>query len=217
MKKEIRVLIADDHPIFRRGLRMVIEEDPLLKVVAEAGDGESALERIRELQPEVVVLDVNMPPPDGLAIARRLREQRLLVHPILLTMHNDEALLNAAIDTNVKGFVVKDGAPNEIVGCIKAVAAGQSFFSPTLSDHLLARRNRAGGLAAQSESASDLTTAERRILSLVAEAKTNKEIAGELFISVRTVEHHRSNICAKLGLAGKNALLTFAFTHKSEL
>jgi DNA-binding NarL/FixJ family response regulator len=217
MKKEIRVLIADDHPIFRRGLRLVIEADPLLRVVAEAEDGESALSCIRELQPDVAVLDIDMPPPDGLAIARELREQRLPVEIIFLTMHNDEALLNAALDAGVKGFIVKDGAANELIACIKAVAAGQNFVSPTLSGHLLKRRSRADTLAALSPSINHLTASERRVLLLVAESMTNKEIAEKMFISVRTVEHHRSNICAKLGLTGKNALLTFALTHKSEL
>ena len=217
MQKEIRILIADDHPIFRRGLRAMIEADPLLKVVAEADDGQSALARIRELQPDVVVLDIDMPPPDGLAVARQLQEQRLAVAAIFLTMHKDEAMLNAALDVGVKGFIVKDGAATEIVGCIKAVAAGQSFFSPTLSGHLLSRRNQADSLASQSTSLNSLTTSERRVLLLVAESKSNKEIAEKMFISVRTVERHRSNICDKLGLTGRNALLTFALAHKSEL
>lgn len=217
MSREIRIVIADDHPIFRRGLRTVVESDPLLKVVAEADDGESALARIVELQPDVAVLDINMPPPDGLAVARRLREGRVAAEVVFLTMHSDEALLDAALDLGVKGFVVKDGAAGEVVGCVKAVAAGRSFFSPTLSGHLLARRERAESPVEQTSAVSGLTAAERRVLRLLAESKTSQEIAGELFLSVRTVEHHRSNICAKLGLTGRNALLTFALTHKAEL
>jgi DNA-binding NarL/FixJ family response regulator len=213
MKKEIRVLIADDHPIFRRGLRMVIDADPLLKVVAEADDGESALACIRELQPEVAVLDIDMPSPDGLAIARELRQQRSAVEIIFLTMHNDEATLHAALDAGAKGFIIKDGAVNELAACVKAVAAGQNFVSPTLSNHLLKRRNRPD----TQSPLNDLTAAERRVLLLVAESLPNKEIAEKMFISVRTVQHHRAHICTKLGLTGLNALLTFALTHKSEL
>jgi DNA-binding NarL/FixJ family response regulator len=209
MSKEITIVIADDHPIVRQGLRTMIEADPLLRVLAEADNGETALASIVELQPDVVVLDINMPPPDGLAVARQLRQQQLSVEIIFLTMHQDEALLNAAVDLGVKGFIVKDAAVNEIVGCIKAVAAGQSFFSPALTGQLVTKR--------QGSPLKNLTTSELRVLTLVAEAKTNKEIAELMFISVRTVEHHRSNICTKLGLTGKNALLTFALTHKSEL
>jgi DNA-binding NarL/FixJ family response regulator len=190
---------------------MAIEADPLLHVVAEAGDGESALACILELQPDVVVLDINMPPPDGLAIARDLQERQLPVKTIFLTMHKDPSLLNIALDIGVKGFLVKDAAANEIVSCIKAIAAGESYLSPALSSHLLNRRNRTA------PSLANLTASERRVLQLVAESRTNKEIAAELFISIRTVEHHRSNICAKLGLTGKNTLLSFALTHKSEL
>ena len=217
MSEEITVLIADDHPIFRRGLRMIIESDPALKVVAEANDGAEALSGIEQLQPDVAVLDMDMPPPDGLSVARHIREQRWPVTSVFLTMHKDAAVFNAALDAGVRGYVVKDSAANEIVGCVKSVAAGHSFFSPALSGHLLTRRERADEFARQTPSIDELTASERRVLGMIAEAKSNKEIAETLFISIRTVEHHRSNICAKLGLTGKNALLTFALTHKTEL
>lgn len=217
MKKQINVLIADDHPIFRSGLRLMIEADALLKVSGEAEDGESALACIRTLQPDVAVLDIDMPPPDGMAVARRVQEERLPVELIFLTMHNEEEFLNAALDAGVKGFIVKDGAANELNACIKAVAVGRNFISPTLSGHLLKRRSKPDTPTAERSVINVLTTAERRVLLLISESMTNKEIAEKMFISVRTVEHHRSNICAKLNLTGKNALLTFALTHKSQL
>ena len=189
---------------------MVIEADRKLRVVAEAEDGESALAGIRKLQPDVAVLDIDMPPPDGFTVAHQVLEERLPIEIIFLTMHKERTLFEAALDAGVKGFVVKDGAANEIVGCIKAVAAGQSFFSPALSGHLLSKREQASQL-------DNLSSSERRVLLLVAESMSNKQIAEKMFISVRTVEHHRSNICAKLGLTGKNALLSFALTYKSEL
>jgi len=217
MKKQINVLIADDHPIFRNGLRSMIEADALLKVVGEAEDGESALACIREFQPDVAVLDIDMPPPDGLAVARQVQQESLPVQTIFLTMHNEEELLNAALDAGVKGFIVKDGAANELTACIKAVAAGKNFISPTLSGHLLKRRSQPDTPFAETAALNVLTAAERHVLFLVSESMSSKEIAAKMFISIRTVEHHRSNICAKLDLTGKNALLSFALTHKSEL
>jgi len=211
---ELHIVIADDHPIFRRGLRMVIEADPHLKVVAEAEDGAAALAEVQRLRPQVAVLDMDMPQMDGMAVVREIREQRLPVAVAFLTMHKDEATFNAALDLGVKGYVVKDGAANEIIGCIKAVAAGQSFLSPVLSGHLL---NRTTPGARRPSALDTLTQSERRVLRLIAAGKINNEIAEELFVSVRTVEHHRSNICSKLGLNGKHALLTFALTHKAEI
>lgn len=217
MRKEINVLIADDHPIFRNGLRLMIEADARLKIAGEAEDGESALACIRALQPDVAVLDIDMPPPDGMAVARQVHAERLPVEIIFLTMHNEEELLNAALDAGVKGFIVKDGAANELNACIKAVAAGRNFISPTLSGHLVKRRSKPDTPAVPSPAIKNLTAAERHVLLLISESMSTKQIAEKMYISVRTVEHHRSNICAKLNLSGKNALLTFALTHKFQL
>ena len=207
--KEIRILIADDHPIFRRGLRAVVESDAELNVVAEVDNGAEALREIEALEPDVAVLDVNMPQADGLTVAKTIQAKNLPTVPVFLTMHTDEAIFNAAIDADVKGFVIKDGAANDIITCIKSVVAGQSFFSSTLSQFLLNRHLR------PKSPLEKLTASERRVLRLVANGKTTKEIADELFVSPRTVEHHRANISAKLDLSGKNALLTFALTNKS--
>lgn len=215
MKPEITVLIADDHPIFRRGLRQIIETDPGIRIVAEADDGETALALLQETAPQVAVIDVDMPNCDGFEVMKRLHTKRLPVAAIFLTMHRDERIFNKALDAGVMGYVLKDSAITEIVAGIKAVAAGQNYVSPALSTSLLKRVARAS--TPQPAGLNDLTPTERRVLKLIAEYKTSKEIAAELFISVRTVEHHRANISAKLELKGSHALLKFALDHHSQL
>ena len=214
---EIRVLIADDHPIFRKGLRSTIEADSRLKVVAEAEDGDAALQQIEAFNPEVVVLDMEMPNKDGFEVMRTIAKRKLSVAVIFLTMYKDERFFNAALDLGVMGYVLKDSAVNDIVVSIKAVAAGQNFISPQLSTYLLSRRARAASLIEQKPSLKNLTPAERQVLRLISANRTNKEIANELYISIRTVEKHRANVCEKLELHGSHALLSFALEHKSEL
>jgi len=211
MSEEISLLIADDHPIFRRGLRAVIESSKVLKIVAEADDGEAALREIERLEPDIAVLDSDMPKMDGLTVARMIQQKNLPTLAVFLTMHKDEAIFNAAIDADVKGFVIKDSAATDIITCIREVAAGRRFFSHELSEFLLTRRAR------QNSPLESLTVSERRVLRLIAAGKTTKEIAEELFISPRTVDHHRANISSKLDLKGKNALLTFALTNKKNI
>src|SRR5581483_198220 len=217
MKDEIRIIIADDHPIFRRGLRAVIEGDPALKVIDEADDGESTLEKIKLSRPDVAVLDVNMPGVNGFEVVRRIQQQRLTVNVIFLTMHKDEDMFNAAMDLGIKGYVLKDSAVTEVVGAIKAVAAGKPFISPILSEFLLDRSTRATSLVEKTPGIKDLTPTERRILKMVADYKTSKEIADILCSHPRTVDNHRTNICQKLELRGSRSLLKFAQEHKSEL
>ena len=217
MKTETNILIADDHPIFRKGLRQVIEAEAGLHVVAEAGEGIAALEQIRQLQPDVAVLDIHMPKMSGFDLVQALKERAIEVAVIFLTMHKAEDVFNAAMDLGVKGYVLKESAVTDIVGCIRAVAAGQPFISPQLSSFLLNRRARSAALRQAKPSLADLTPTERRVLRMLADYKTSKQIADELFIHPRTVDNHRANICAKLGLHGSHALLRFAVEHKSEI
>lgn len=217
MNDLIRILIADDHPVFRQGLRQIIETDPQLKVSAEAADGEQALARLQDTPVDVAMLDLTMPLKDGFAVARAARELRLAVPLVFLTMHKDEHYLHAALDLGVRGYVLKDSAITEIVSCLKAVVAGQDYISPALSSYLIRRSNRAASLAAAKPALEQLTPAERRVLKLIAEGQTSRTIAAELGIGIRTVEHHRNNIATKLELHGSHALIKFALQHQAEL
>jgi len=217
MKNELRIVIADDHPIVRHGLREMIEEDSSLRVVGEAGDGVKALAQIEQLKPDVAVLDIDMPKMDGLAVAREIKKRGILVQVVLLTIHREEALFQEALDIGVKGYVLKDSATTDIIASIKSAAQGQPFISPQLSAFLLKRRARSDVLAAEKSGLGALTPMEHRILRLIADDKTSKDIAAQLFISYRTVETHRTNICRKLELKGNLALIKFALAHKSEL
>lgn len=217
LKSEIRIVIADDHPVFRRGLAMMVAADATLQVVADAADGIQALARIQETRPDIAILDVNMPGQSGMDVLRELQRLNLPVRVIFLTMHRDEAMLNTALDLGARGYLLKESTVEEIVACIKAVAAGQDFISPSLATFLINRSRRMAALVQTTPTINHLTPAERRVLKLIADNQTSREIAAQLFISVRTVERHRENICTKLELHGSNALLKFALAHKEQL
>lgn len=215
--KRPKILIVDDHPLFRAGLRQVIAGEPHFELTGETGDGEDALRWIQEHKPDVAVLDLKLPGLTGLEIARRLQAAHSPVRVIILTMHNEEEIVNRALDSGVMGFVLKENAVGEIVKAIEAVAAGRHYFSPSVSNHLVRRRHRAESLAKEKPGLDDLTKAELRILKLICQKKTSREIGAELFISPRTVEAHRANICAKLNLHGSHSLLQFALENRSLL
>jgi DNA-binding NarL/FixJ family response regulator len=216
--EEIRILIADDHPVVRKGLRFSIEEDPALKVVAEASDGEMALAMIKKLSPHIVVLDIDMPKLDGIGVAREIARQKLDAKIIFLTFHADEDLFRTAMDLGSKGYILKDSASQEIVAGVHAVASGRPYISSAITAGLLQpRETPEAGL--KDTLTNNLTPTERRIMRLIADGKSSKEIGAELSIHYRTVENHRTNICRKLALEGEgaNALLRFALQNKSLL
>ena len=154
-----------------------------------------------------------MPELDGLAVARRARELHLASRFVILTMHNDELHFNQAVDLGVRGYLIKDSAAADVVACIKAVAGGGEYVTPSLSSYLLRRGRRTASTPAP-PGVGQLTPSERRVLALLADLRTTKQIAAELGVSPRTIDNHRANLCAKLELAGPHALVKFALEHK---
>lgn len=207
MKKPVRIVIADDHPLFLKGLREIIAEENEWRIAAEARDGEEAWRLIEREKPDIAILDINMPKTDGLEIARRIANKELKTAVIILTMYDDGLLLGRAGSYGVKGYILKESAVDDILEGIEAVIRGDTFVSPALTKKLLpgdAEKNTFQDIFRYK-----LTRMEQKIVRLIAEDHTSRDIAGMLFISPKTVENHRSNICKKLNLSGKNALLRY--------
>jgi DNA-binding NarL/FixJ family response regulator len=214
---EITLVIADDHPLMRDALRRAVESHPDLVVVGEARDGLEALRTIEKRGPDIAVLDVDMPELDGFAVARALREKGARAAVVFLTVHDDPAFFESAMALGAKGYILKDSAASEVVDGIRAVADGRVYTSPSLTK-LLVMRSRAEPTKVSAASEIErLTPTERRVLSLVAAYKTSSAIAEELGVSVRTVQTHRANICARLSIEGSHALMKFALEHAAEL
>jgi DNA-binding NarL/FixJ family response regulator len=214
MSREITLIVADDHPIVRQGLRTAIEADSQLKILAEASDGRAAIEQIQTLHPQIAVVDIDMPDLDGFAVAREVRARRLPVEIVFLTVYRDEGFFNEALRLGTKGYVLKDSAVTDIVSGIRAVGAGEHFTSPALISYLVKGR-RAGAASRAIPGIDDLSATERRVVELIAEYKTSREIGEILHVSHRTVQAHRVNICTKLELHGSHALMKFALDQKT--
>jgi len=217
MKDEIRIVIADDHPIMRQGLKQIIEIESNLKVVGEAANGSEALAMIEQLKPDAAILDVDMPHQDGFQVARALAAKKNPAAIIFLTIHSEEQMFHAALDLGAKGYVLKDSAIDEIVTAINEVVAGRAFTSLPMTSYFTRRQNYNHVPDEQQLGLRQLTPTEHRILKLLADYKTNKDIAEELSVSPRTVETHRARICQKLNLQGSHALMKFAVQYKSML
>ncbi len=202
-----RVLIADDHPIFRQGLRLVIEKNPAVEVVAEADNGESALVQVRYLKPDLVFLDIAMPGQDGLSVLELLRAENNPIRVIMMTSYHEQAYLNRAMDLDVSGYLLKDDSRDEISQCLEQVLQGGTYISPSFSQGNLCIPRDLSGFEQLDEL---LTEKELQVLALVARFMTSKEIARKLNISYRTVQNHRAHIAQKLGLRGIHQLSRFA-------
>jgi DNA-binding NarL/FixJ family response regulator len=200
------VLLADDHALVRHGVRLVVDAEADLEVVAEAGDGAEALE-IALMQPiDLAILDVAMPRLTGLQVARRLREQRPDVKILILSMHDNEQFFFEALDAGASGYVLKTAAHQDLVDACRATLRGEPFLHPKAVDALIRRYLEHGS----NGSAEALTPREQEVVKLIAEGLTSREIAEVLVISENTVERHRSNVLDKLGLRDRVALTRYA-------
>ena len=215
MTEEIRIIIADDHPIFRSGLKSILKDETNIQIVGEASDGNKALELISELNPDIAVLDMSMPEKTGLQILRELKNNKSKVKVIFLTMYREEDMFDEAMNLEVDGYVLKESAENDIVECINQVAKNNYYISPVISNLFVKRRNKTAELDKQNPALLKLTLTERRVLKLVSQNKTSKEISEELFISPKTVDNHRTSISNKLNLHGTHSLVKFAIENRS--
>ena len=210
-----KLIIADDHPVFRKGLVDILRTEKSFQIIGEASDGKEALDLILLNQPDVAVLDVDMPHLDGLQVCKKVLEQKTTTRFVILTMHKEEDIFNEALNIGVSGYVLKDNAVADIIDCIKTVARNEIYISPDIKQFLVTRKQKNLKQNSVQEKLSELTVSETRILGLIAANKSTKDIADMLFISYKTVENHRSNICRKIGLEGNNALLKFVIENKN--
>ncbi len=208
--KPIRILLADDHTVMRRGLRLLLESQPGFSVVAEASDGRQAVEQAEASHPDVAVLDIAMPNLNGIEAAQRISDTLPHTAIVILSMHSDEGYVLRALKAGAKGYLLKDSAEGDLIEAIKAVSDGKAFFSPEISKVLVEDYVREIRRRGVDDSYELLTPREREILQLLAEGKSNKDIATALNLSPYTVETHRRNLQDKLNLHSLPELILYA-------
>jgi two-component system, NarL family, response regulator DegU len=208
--KTIKIIVADDHPLFLKGLKDTLADETDFEILDSAVDGQEALEKIIALQPDVATLDLNMPLMNGIEVAKILLKDHKNIKIVILSMHKDADIIRAAMALGINGYVFKDDAVNDLVSAIRVANEGGHYISVdnTKAFAFVNENNELIG---------DLTKMEKLILKEIALQKTSKQIADENFISTKTVENHRANICRKLNLSGNNALLKFALTVSESL
>ena len=210
MKKQIRIVIAEDHTILREGLRSLLRTDPVFDVVGEAADGRDAVRCVENLSPDLILMDLSMPRTNGLNAIQEIKKQNPETKIIALTVHRTEEYVLATLQAGANGYVLKDATHSELVMAIKNVLMGKCYLSPGISEKVI-EGYLEGRKTLKTKSAWDtLTQREREILKLIAEGYKNKEIADYLYISLKTVEKHRSSLMKKLDLHNTAALTAFA-------
>ncbi len=209
MKDKIRVLIADDHSLMRQGLKQILELEEDIEVVAQAGNGEEAIEKIISFFPNVILLDINMPKLSGIEVLRRIRDMGINSKVIILTIHDEKEYLCKTINSGANGYVLKDADSDSLVKAIKDVNDGKSYIQPSIANLLVSQFQ--GNRTEDERKIDSLSKREYEVLTLIAEGLNNKEIASRLYISEKTVKNHVSNIFRKINVADRIQAAIFSF------
>ena len=209
----IRVLLADDHRILREGIRALIEDQEDMQVAGEAEDGLETVKKVAKLQPDVVVMDIAMPLLNGLEATRQIRRDFPQVKVLILTMHDNEEYIRQVLAAGALGYVLKDAAARDLLGAIRTVNQGEAVLSPAITRLVIEDYLRWGDIRPE-DTTDGLTAREREVLQLIAEGYTNKEIAGIMSLSVKTVQSHRTNLMNKLDLHDRGELIKYAIQKK---
>jgi DNA-binding NarL/FixJ family response regulator len=211
---KLRILVADDHDVVRRGLRAILDSHPEWEVVAEAVNGRDAVELAGKLQPDVVVLDIGMPEQNGLEAARRIREKVPTAEVLILTMHESDQVTRDVLSAGARGYVLKSDAARDLVAAVEALSRHKLFFTSKVSEFVLKGYLEAASRGEGEDTPGYLSAREREVLQLLAEGRTTKEVASSLHISVKTAETHRANLMRKLDLHTMSDLVRYAIRNK---
>lgn len=208
-KKQIRLLIVDDHPVVRKGILACLSANPKLQIIGEAANGEEALTKARELRPDIILMDIDLPEKSGLVVTETIRKELPAIKVLILSMHTNTDYVMRIVQSGASGYVLKGGATDDLIRAIETVNAGQSFFSSEVARTALNQfvRGKSGG-----SSLLELTAREREVLIQIAGGLSNKEIASQLGVGVRTVETHRERIMKKLNIHSVAGLTKFAIS-----